>query len=531
MAGIFINYRRDDAPGVAGRLFDYLALRYSRRQLFMDVDAMQPGIDFAKQLEVQVSQCHAVIAVIGPHWLDAHDQAGHRRLESDNDYVRLELASALKRDIPVIPVLVDGGVMPVEDKLPDDLKALARRHALELRHTRFDSDADTIMHALEKIVPRGRVPWRYVSTGAALVVIVVLGMLWPKFNAKLHPPAPIAVNTTPPPSNPMVAAAPPPVVTPSQSGATVPANEKPTLKSVSPGAAIHTATAGLPPGVVLGEMIPNVAYRGSILRVTEIAADPTVCQAACRAETRCVVWTYTQPKGPDQPARCGLKAVIPEQTPDACCTSAIERVPDPELREPPIVPAGVSDAVRGIELQGGTYHYFGGADATMQACQAACQADGQCLAWNYVRPGIYGSDARCFLKNMASLQVNSPCCVAGFKRQASTKPIPAPVPPVPNSTSAAAQPVATPTMPLLPQNLQPRFDTNLLGSDYRQFALDAGEWAQCRSACKTESACLAWTFVRPGVQGPKARCWLKNKIPPPTPNSCCVSGIERTSVR
>jgi hypothetical protein len=524
MAGIFINYRRDDTPGVAGRLFDYLVSRYSRSQLFMDVDAMQPGIDFAKQLEVQVSQCHAVIAVIGPRWLDAHDQAGHRRLDSDNDYVRIELASALKRNIPVIPVLVDGAVMPAEDMLPDDLKPLARRHALELRHTRFPSDADTIMHALEKTVPRSHPSWRYVGSGAALLVIIALGMLWPIFNAKLHPPAPIAVSAKPPPLNPTVGTTPPPGTAPSQGGATVPTPPVPTLKSVAPGAAIPAATAGLPPGIKLREMIPNVAYRGSILRVTEIVADPAVCQAACRADTRCVVWTYTQPKGPDQPARCGLKAVIPEQTPDACCTSAIERVPDPELREPPIVPAGVSDAVRGIELQGGTYHYFGGADATMQACQAACQADGQCLAWNYVRPGIYGSDARCFLKNMNSLQVNSPCCVAGFERQAATNPIPAPAPPVPNSAPAD-------TALSLPQGQRPRFDTNLLGSDYRQFALDAGEWALCQSACKTESACLAWTFVRPGVQGPKAHCWLKNKIPPPTPNACCISGIERTEVR
>jgi hypothetical protein len=524
MAGIFINYRRDDAPGVAGRLFDYLALKYSRGQLFMDVDAMQPGIDFAKQLEVQVSQCHAVIAVIGPRWLDARDQAGHRRLDSDNDYVRVELASALKRDIPVIPVLVDGAVMPAEDRLPDDLKPFARRQALELRHTRFNSDADTIMRALEKMVPRGHVSWRYIGAGAALVVIVVLGMLWPIFNAKLHPPAPIAVNAKPPPLNPMVATTPPVVAGPSQSGATVPAAAVPTPKSPAPGTAIPAATAGLPPGVRLGEMMPNVAYRGSILRVTEIAADPTVCQAACRAETRCVVWTYTQPKGPDQPARCGLKAVIPEQTPDACCTSAIERVPDPELREPPVVPAGMSGAVRGIELLGGTYHYFGGADATVQACKAACQADRQCLAWSYVRPGIYSSDARCFLKNMDSLQVNSPCCVAGFERQAAGKPIPAPAPPAPNSAPAGTQP--TPA-----SSLQPRFDTNLLGFDYRGFALDAGEWVQCRSACKAESACLAWTFVRPDVQGPKAHCWLKNKIPPPTPNSCCISGIERTEVR
>ncbi len=126
MARIFINYRRDDTQGVAGRLFDYLASKYSRDELFMDVDAMQPGLDFAKQLDTQVSQCHVLLAVIGPHWIEAHDQAGHRRLDNDKDSVRVELASALQRDIAVIPVLVDGAVMPSEDSLPDNLKALSR---------------------------------------------------------------------------------------------------------------------------------------------------------------------------------------------------------------------------------------------------------------------------------------------------------------------------------------------------------------------------------------------------------------------
>src|SRR5580700_217902 len=136
MARIFINYRRDDTPGVAGRLFDHLATKYSRRELFMDVDAMRPGIDFAQQLDTQVSQCQVLLAVIGPRWLEAQDKSGKRRLDSDSDYVRIELASALKRDIAVIPVLVDGAMMPAEERLSDDLKPLARRHALELRHTR-----------------------------------------------------------------------------------------------------------------------------------------------------------------------------------------------------------------------------------------------------------------------------------------------------------------------------------------------------------------------------------------------------------
>jgi hypothetical protein len=94
MAGIFINYRRDDAPGVAGRLFDYLVSKYPRSSLFMDVDAMKPGMDFARQLDAQVSQCRVLLAMIGPRWLEMRDQAGHRRLDSDRDYVRIEIASA-----------------------------------------------------------------------------------------------------------------------------------------------------------------------------------------------------------------------------------------------------------------------------------------------------------------------------------------------------------------------------------------------------------------------------------------------------
>jgi hypothetical protein len=104
-------------PGVAGRLFDYLAGRFSRDDLFMDVDAMKPGVDFAKQLDNQVSHCRVLLAVIGPHWLDAKDKIGVRRLDNEKDYVRIELASALKRDIAVIPVLVDGATMPAAESL------------------------------------------------------------------------------------------------------------------------------------------------------------------------------------------------------------------------------------------------------------------------------------------------------------------------------------------------------------------------------------------------------------------------------
>jgi PAN domain/TIR domain len=501
MAGIFINYRRDDTPGVAGRLFDYLATRYSRGDLFMDVDAMQPGMDFAKQLDTQVSQCRVVLAVIGPRWLEAKDKGGTRRLDNDKDYVRIELASALKRDIAVIPILVDGAVMPTEDSLSDDLKPLARRHALELRHTRFVSDADAIVRALEAVVPRRRMLWPLVGAGvAAVVVIAALAVLWPKLKTKPVAPLPAVVAVQPAPVTSPPVAQPAPVAT------------APKPVSVPP-AANAAAPAGLPPGVKLGEIMSNVAFRGSLFRVTDVPADPTVYQAACRAETRCAVWTYTQPGSNGQSARCSLKAVIPAQFTDTCCTSAVERIPAPDMREPPPVPAGMTGAVPGIELEGGTYRYFGGNDATPDGCQAACRADGQCLAWDYVRPGVNSSDARCYLKNKVAMEVHSPCCIAGFERQqAVASPAPAPSPAVAAPTSSG-----------------PFANTNLFGSDYRKFDLSADNATLCQSACRADTQCLSWTLVHPGVQGPNARCWLKNAIPQATANSCCISGIERAA--
>ena len=179
MPGIFINYRRDDAPGVAGRLYDHLARSFSRGEIFIDVDAMKPGLDFVKQLDTEVSKCDAVLAVIGPHWLTATDSKGKRRLDDPHDYVRIEIASALKRDIPVIPVLVDGASMPTDADLPEDLASLARRHALELRHTRFASDADAIVSALRTVLPKTKKSWALPLVAAAVLgVILIGGAIW-----------------------------------------------------------------------------------------------------------------------------------------------------------------------------------------------------------------------------------------------------------------------------------------------------------------------------------------------------------------
>jgi hypothetical protein len=174
MAGIFINYRRDDAPGVAGRLADRLAQNFPKRDIFMDVDAMKPGLDFVKQLNEQVANCDVFLAVIGPGWLTATDEKGRRKLDLPGDYVHVELAFALKREIPVVPLLVNGTAMPFENDLPDDLKSLTKRHAVELRHTRFAADSEAIVRALHDILPP-RSKWLRVAAIVALVGTCISG--------------------------------------------------------------------------------------------------------------------------------------------------------------------------------------------------------------------------------------------------------------------------------------------------------------------------------------------------------------------
>ena len=145
MAGkIFINYRRDDSIGTAGRLNDRLAQTFGRNNLFMDVDNIPAGVDFVEYLQSQVAACDVFLAIIGPNWLDSKDDDGRRRFDNPDDYVAIEIAAALARKIRVIPVLVDGARTPKADKLPDSVRPLVRRNAVEIRNTQFGRDAEAL---------------------------------------------------------------------------------------------------------------------------------------------------------------------------------------------------------------------------------------------------------------------------------------------------------------------------------------------------------------------------------------------------
>ena len=105
MAGnIFINYRRGDDPGFTQALYSRLEQAFPPERLFMDVDNIAPGLDFVQVLNEQVARCDVLIAIIGKNWLDANDESGERRLDNPEDFVRIEIESALAQKKRVVPV-------------------------------------------------------------------------------------------------------------------------------------------------------------------------------------------------------------------------------------------------------------------------------------------------------------------------------------------------------------------------------------------------------------------------------------------
>lgn len=192
---IFISYRREDAPYVAGRLYDRLSAHFAQNQIFMGVDRV-PGVSFVEAIEKDVGSCDVLIAVIGQRWLSHSDEEEKRRLDRPKDFVRREIAIALKRGIPVIPVLVEGASMPGPDQLPEDLKALARRQALAVSHERFQSDPEQLIGAVERALgtarmeqPRGREEQEGVDSESRGREGEDNGAGPPRFGPKLREPA------------------------------------------------------------------------------------------------------------------------------------------------------------------------------------------------------------------------------------------------------------------------------------------------------------------------------------------------------
>ena len=154
---IFIGYRRDDTADVAGRIYDALAVRFGKGRIFKDVDSLRPGANFGAYIKSVLPKCRVALILMGPAWLDVRDENGARRLDNANDWVRLEVETALATPgLDVVPVLVNGARMPRDEELPASLRPLLERHAAVIRRDPdFHDDVQRLGKALRASVKSG----------------------------------------------------------------------------------------------------------------------------------------------------------------------------------------------------------------------------------------------------------------------------------------------------------------------------------------------------------------------------------------
>lgn len=181
---IFISYRREDAGGYTKLLADKLQARYGQEEFFFDRHTIRPGEDFASRIEGTLVSCKGVLAAIGKDWLTVTEKGtNQRRIDNPQDWVRREIATALQRKIPLIPVLLPGAEMPGAAQLPDELKDLANKNATFLHAENFDEEIKSLYGYLETefgLKPRGK-PKSYAlwvtAAAAGITGVVILGAL------------------------------------------------------------------------------------------------------------------------------------------------------------------------------------------------------------------------------------------------------------------------------------------------------------------------------------------------------------------
>jgi hypothetical protein len=150
--GIFLSYRRDDTAPYARSLQLQLRGRFPDARVFMDLDSIEAGLDFAEVIEDAVDSCAVLVALIGPDWVTIADEEGHRRLDDPNDFVRFEIHTALERGVRVIPVLVDGTRPLRQEQLPAELHKLARLNAQKLSNDHYRGDTDQLLDLIQRVL-------------------------------------------------------------------------------------------------------------------------------------------------------------------------------------------------------------------------------------------------------------------------------------------------------------------------------------------------------------------------------------------
>jgi len=182
--GVFISYRREDSAAYAGRLFDILSTEFGPETTFMDVDDIKGGDNFTAVIDRNLDASDALLAVIGSRWVSVTEQGGGRRLDNPSDFVRVEIAKALERGIRVIPVLVGGAALPRPNDLPDNLRALCERQAMEVRDTHFHPDTKDLIDVLHRtfhgtgFTPKQVGRRRLIPALLVVIAIVISGVAW-----------------------------------------------------------------------------------------------------------------------------------------------------------------------------------------------------------------------------------------------------------------------------------------------------------------------------------------------------------------
>jgi WD40 repeat protein len=184
--GVFICYRREDAGGFAGRLHRDLA-RALQCEVFIDIDSIKGGDDFVAAISNRMARCSTVLVLVGTKWLTATDRRGSRRLDDPNDFVRQEIEESLRNPrLLVVPVLLDGVAFPDTKDLPDAIRPLARRNAVELTNKRWDYDVAELLKLLPEPSKRR---WHVPALSAAAAVLGSTLIWFWAVNRPVRPPA------------------------------------------------------------------------------------------------------------------------------------------------------------------------------------------------------------------------------------------------------------------------------------------------------------------------------------------------------
>lgn len=292
MAGnIFISYRRDDTRADARSIYQRLQRTFGAKKLFMDVDTIERGRDFRSVIDAYLANSAAMLVLIGRNWLGPSTDTNVRRINDSTDFVSVEISTALRRDIAVIPVLVDGAQMPQSQDLPAEIRPLAFRQAARITHENFSTDMERLERDLMVITGLRR-KWKMIApVGVGLLAVVGIGVYQLVGSNWLTQPAeddPVQVTK--------------------QAGDR---QEDPGTLAVTERAFTSFETNTDRPG---GDYTSH--------RLSD--ADAILCQKLCAEDQRCLAWTYVAPGYQEASAVCWLKNTVPAaQRRDACCTSGV----------------------------------------------------------------------------------------------------------------------------------------------------------------------------------------------------------------